>query len=102
MPKHKLTQELLEKWAKEKAEAWAWDNYAPNDRAWSSYELEDSWFDLDEYEDGTQGYDGEIILKVTIGLDHEDHWEQMGYTDMYTPEEVIKEIYNLEESEEVA
>jgi hypothetical protein len=102
MPKHKLTQELLEKWAKEKAEAWAWENYAPNDRAYAEYDLEDSWFDLEEYEDGTKEYDGEIMLKVTIGLDYEDHWERMGYTDMYTPLEVIKEIYNLEESEEVA
>ena len=102
VPKYKLTQELLEKWAKEKAEAWAWENYAPDDRAWSRYDLGDSSFELDEYEDGTQGYCGEIELKVTIGLDHEDHWEQMGYTDFYEPDDVIRQIYNLEESEEVA
>lgn len=102
MPKYKLTQELLETWAKKKAEAWAWENYAPNDRAWSRYDLEDSWFDIETNQRGEEFYDGEIMLKVIIGLDHEDHWEQMGYTDFYTPDEVIKEIYNLEESEEVA
>jgi len=99
MPKYKLTQELLEKWAKKKAEAWAWENYAPNDRAYAEYDLGDSWF---EYEDEIKEYEGEIELKVTIGVDYEDHWEQMGYSDMYEPEEVIKQIYNLEESEEVA
>ena len=102
VPKYKLTQELLEEWAKKKAEAWAWENYAPNDRAWSSYDLGDSYFDIETNQRGETFYDGEIELKVTIGLDHEDHWEQMGYTDFYEPEDVIREIYNLEESEEVA
>ena len=98
-PTRVLTQELLEDWAKKKAEAWAWENYAPDDRAWSSYDLGDSWF---EYEDEIKEYEGEIELKVTIGLDHEDHWEQMGYTDFYTPEEVLDNIYKLKEREEVA
>ena len=102
VPKYKLTQELLEEWAKKKAEAWAWENYAPDRNAWSTYDLGDSYFDIETNQRDETFYDGEIELKVTIGLDHEDHWEQMGYTDLYEPEDVIREIYNLEESEEVA
>ena len=96
MPKYKLTQELLEEWAKKKAEAWAWENYAPDDRAWSSYDLGDSWFELETDREGDTFYDGEIELKVTIGLDHEDHWEQMGYTDMYSPQDVLDDVYEID------
>ena len=94
--KHKLTQNLLEKWARKKAYAWAYDNYAPSDRYWAKYEIkDDTWFELEMCNDGVERYEGEIILEVTIGLDYEGHWEQKGYTDSYEPQEVLEDIYEV-------
>jgi hypothetical protein len=90
-----LTYALLDHWAKRKAWAWKEDYYGRDDRAYYEYDLGDSWIDENTDDEGNKYYDAGIELRVTIGRDHEDHWEQKGYTDIYDADALIEDIYEI-------